>query len=90
MNKKLNLFAFYLILILYLELCYKIVVYKNFTDGLIFTLFFSITIALVLYFLTKIFKTRNKQFIFTIIITVFISFLFGFNLVYYKLLDVPF
>lgn len=90
MNKKLNLFAFYLILILYLELCYKIEVYKNFTDGLIFTLFFSITVALILYFLTKIFKTRNKQFIFTIIITVLISFLFGFNLVYYKLLDVPF
>lgn len=90
MNKKLNLFAFYFMLILYLELLYKIIIYKKINEGIIFALFFSITIALILFSLTKLFKTKNKQFIFTIISTILVTFIFGFNLVYYKLLDVPF
>lgn len=90
MKRKINLFFYYLGLILFLEISYKLFLYHRFTIGVIFTSFFSLSIAFLLTFITKVFKKRKYQRNITFLFSLFLIVLFSFHFVYYKLLDTPF
>lgn len=90
MKRSINLFSYYFILILYLEFLFKYLIFKHINIGIIFTFLFSLSIALFLFFITKLFKKRKLQRNVSLIITLILIIVFGFNLVYYKLLNIPF
>ena len=90
MKRSINLFFYYFILILYLEFIYKYLIFRHINIGILFTFFFSLSIALLLFFVTKLFRKRKLQRNVSIIFTILLIIFFGANLVYYELLDTPF
>lgn len=90
MHKKVGISTYYLLTILYLEICYKLFVYKHLNIGFLFMLLFSITISLLLTLITKLFKTKNSKYHFTKIVTLILIIFFCANFIYYTILDTPF
>ncbi len=90
MKKGLSLLIYYYFLILFLEVCNKIYVFKHLNIGLFFTCLFIALPALILYGITKLFKKHKHQYIFSIIASLIIIIFFISNYLYYDLFSVPF
>lgn len=90
MKKRINLFYYYFILIIFLEISNKLIIYKNINLEIIFTICSSIIISLILFLFTKIFKTKIKQYVTTLIISIILIVIFSGSLIYYDLFSVPF
>lgn len=88
--KKINTFIYYIIEILFLELLFKYIMMKNiFNIGLLYTLVFTIPIALLLSLISNIFKKKTNKVI-TIIFSIIIAIYFEFQFIFFKLFSVPF
>ena len=88
--KKIYPFTFYLIEILFLEIvCKYLMIGHIFDTGLLYTLVFSVPIALILSFLTTMFKNKlNKVILF--ILSFIIIIYFEFQYIFYNLFSVAF
>ena len=87
---KFNKLLFYTFLILYLELVYKIFIYKNiFNNSLIYTFIFSIPIILILTLLSNLFNKKLNKII-CFIFTITLSIYFIFQYIFYILFSIPF
>lgn len=84
--KKVNLLLFYIFFIIYEELILSCLLFKVFPQNIWLIILFTIPIALVLSFISNIFKSLGNKII-TYIITVFLVILFGAQIVYYTMYE---
>ena len=85
--KKLKSLFWFLILIIYLALVYKFFVFNNlFSLDSLVIVFFSIPIAMLLYFVSNIYSEKVNH-VLSIILSFFITILFMSQLVYYAFYD---
>lgn len=88
--KKINTFTYYLVQIVFLEVLYKYIMVKNiFTIGLLYTIIYSIPIALFLSFFTCLGKPKVNR-ILHILFSLLITLYFGFQYIFFTLFSVPF
>ena len=85
MQRKLNRIFYFIFLILYLEILTKIFITKS-LNGTLYTLIFSIPVILLLYLITNIFKEKGNIVV-SYIVTIILSFLYGFHSVFFNLFD---
>lgn len=84
MKKKTNLIYWYIFLVIYMELIYKLFVWNEiFNLKSLTTIFYSIPFAFVFYFLTNLWKEKINK-ILSIILTLFITIIFVSQFIYYQ------
>lgn len=89
--KKVDIFVFYYIEIIILELLFKYLLVKNILNiGLLYIFVFTIPIALFLTLITSVFKNKKVNNIFSIILSFLITLLYIFQYLFKELLSVPF
>lgn len=90
-QKKVNIFVYYLVIILFLEIVYKINISENgfFNIGLIYMPLFSIAISFLLTFITRFFKDSVNR-VLVWVFTILLCLIFGFQYIFVTLLSVPF
>jgi len=89
--KKINVFLYYLAIILFLEVIYKINISENgfFNIGLLYMPLFSIAISFLLTLITRSFSDSiNRKLVW--ILTIIICITFGFQYIFVTLISVPF
>ena len=84
--KKLSLLFYYILFIIYEELVLSCLLYKTFPSSIWLIALFSIPIAIVLNILSSMLKPKINKII-TYFFTIFISILFGAQLVYYSMYE---
>ena len=84
--KKVNLLLYYIFFIIYEELILSCLLFKAFPTGIWIIALFSIPIAIILSFISNIFKQIGNKVI-TYIITIFFVVLFGAQIVYYTMYE---
>ena len=84
--KKLNLLIYYIFFIIYEEIILSCILFKEFPESIWLIILFSIPIAIVLSFISNIFKPIGNKII-TYIITIFFVILFGAQIVYYTMYE---
>lgn len=90
MKNHFSLTIYYFLVIMYLELCHKYLVYQRVLDiGLLYTTLLSFFIALLLSFFSRLANPKRNRKIMVFLISV-ITFLFIGNFLYYNLFSVPF
>ncbi len=88
--KKINTIIYFYLQILFLEVVSKIVMAGSFLNlGLLYLIVFTIPFALILFFITRLFKEKINK-ILTIILSLLITIYFGFQYVFFTLFSVPF
>ncbi len=89
-DKKLKLFFYYAIVIIYLEFIFKIFAFKKvFNIGSFYTFLFTISIALFLQLISNFFGSKFNK-ILTYVITVTLIILFAFHYIHHKLFSTIF
>lgn len=89
-DKKLKLFFYYAIVIIYLEFIFKIFAFKKvFNIGSLYTFLFTISIALFLQLISNFFGSKFNK-ILTYVITVTLIILFAFHYIHHKLFSTIF
>lgn len=87
---KLNRLFFYFLLVMYLELVFKIAVYHNiWGSNLIYTFLFSLPVIFIFTLLSSLGKKKFNKVI-AFIITIFSSIYFIFQYIFYQLFSIPF
>ncbi len=84
--KKLSLLFYYILFIIYQEFVFSCLIYKEFPSSFWLVVLFSIPIAIVLNILSSLFKEKGNKII-TYVITIFLSILFGAQIVYYSMYE---
>lgn len=88
--KKLNLFVFYLIIIIYLEIVFKIITFNKLFDlGTLYAIIFAVPTAFFLKLISNFFGQKTNKVI-TFIFIFSICFLFGFHYIHYKFFSLIF
>ena len=89
-KRYLNIFLYYFVIIYFLELSYKFLVFKNvFNSNLISIVLFTAPIALIMTFITKLFSPKANKIIMWVIISI-LTFLFVGQYIFIGLFSVPF
>jgi len=87
---KLKLFFYYFIIILYLEVIFKIFTFNKLFDlGLLYAFIFTIPLALFLAFLSNLSKPKFNKFL-VFFFTIVLSILFSFHYIHHKLFSTIF
>lgn len=90
MKKHFSLTIYYFLVIMYLELCHKYLVYQRIFDlGLLYTTLLSFLVSLILTFFSKLGSPKKNIKIVIIFISI-LTFIFMGNFLYYNLFSVPF
>lgn len=90
MKKKLSSIYWFIFFIIYLETVYRVFIFKTlFSADYLYVILFSIPIAVMFYIICNIFKEKVNK-IFTILLTLIISFIFIAQVVYFKLYEAIF
>ena len=84
--KKVNLLLFYIFFIIYEEFILSLMLFTAFPKGILLISLFSIPIAIILSFISNIFKEKGNKII-TYIITLVFIFLYGAQIVYYTMYE---
>lgn len=84
--KKVNLLLFYTIFIIYEELVLSLLLFSALPKNILLIALFSIPIAIILSFISNIFKEKGNKII-TYIITLIFIFLYGAQVVYYTMYE---
>ena len=89
-QEKINIFFYYLIIILFLEIVYKVKIDTSiFNIGLFYIPLFSISFAFIFSLITRMFnESINKVLVW--VITILLCFIFGFQYIFVSLFSVPF
>ena len=78
-----NEFKFFFISVLFLEAIIRILLTKNFNDGIIYTVLFSVPMALFFAILTNIFKNKLRKIVFYIL-AFFLPLITAIQIIYVK------
>ncbi len=90
MKRKYSTLILYFLFFIYLELISKILMFNKLpTLKFIIVILFSLTISLIFYLFTSLFKEKKQHFI-VILLIIIISVFYIFNYLYFSLLTVPF
>ena len=84
--KKFSLLFYYILFIIYQELVFSFLIYKEFPSSFWLVVLFSIPIAIVLNIISSLFKEKANKVI-TYIITIFLIVLYGAQIVYYSMYE---
>lgn len=84
--KKFSLLIYYTLFIIYQEFVFSCLIYKEFPSSFWLVILFSIPIAIVLNIISSLFKEKANKII-TYIITIFLSILYGAQIVYYSMYE---
>ena len=84
--KKFSLLFYYILFIIYQELVFSFLIYKEFPSSFWLVVLFSIPIAMVLNIISSLFKEKANKVI-TYIITIFLIVLYGAQIVYYSMYE---
>lgn len=84
MKKKINLLYWYIFLIIFLEIIYKVFIWKELFDlNLLIIIIFSIPFSIIFYLISSLFKDVINKII-TIVISLFITILFIAQYIYFE------
>ena len=84
--KKFSSLIYFILFIIYQEFVFSCLIYKEFPSSFWLVVLFSIPIAIVLNILSSLFKEKGNKII-TYVITIFLSILFGAQIVYYSMYE---
>ena len=84
--KKVNLLLYYIFFIIYEEIILSVLLFKEFPTSIWLITLFTIPIAIVLSFISNIFKCKGNK-VLTYLITTFIVILFGAQIVYFTMYE---